>query len=302
MLEDYEILTICFLLITGPSGILINLYFIIITLTKKKLHKNYSWFLCGMSAANLLYCANSSINQVIALWQDLDIKNGYCQIIGVVLVSTALSSMCMQPLIGLNRYVGLYYSNWQPKIFCPRNNATMIFSVYLVCFIVAVVLYIFNDMGRMGNTVCGPQIENMEISHVCFFAVPIVTSYCICIFCAYKILRLIRNHQSSAQEVGSKLQDMKEMFRLLIIELFLPITLETPILLFSLLSSHVYIPRLVIAISVCLFIIHPVCDPIVVFFVIKPYRIYIQQIWNKCCKSNVVDITSTDFEVTRERN
>lgn len=260
---------------------MLNAAFIIITIRKQELQKEYAWFLIGVAGANLMYCLNNAIPQVIIVVMDVEPTSTFCQVVGVVLLTNGVGAVCIQPLLALNRFVALYHSHLTAKIFTRRNNALMLAGTFLSCMCVSIGLVYLGDMGRLGNTMCGPQIETMAITHVCLFVAPMFVAYGICIFCGYKILYLIRSHQSEARrrELGSRLQDAKDIFRLIILELAVPISIEMPVLILCMISSYIYVPLVVIAFAFGLFITHPVLDPIVIVFVMKPYRNYIQSVW-----------------------
>lgn len=268
----------------------LNGLFIMFTIRKPELQKGYAWFLCGMAATNFIYCSNNSFAQIIVIVLNVNPKGVFCQIVGIILLTNGVGAVCIQPWLALNRFVSLYYSHLQSKLFSSRKNAAVLICTYIVCFIVSVILFVFGDMGRLGNTICGPEVESMAFSHVFLFAVPMFISYGVCIICAYKIFYLLKSHQETArrQALGSRLQDAKEITRLLIIELVVPISLETPVLLLCIVSSQVYIPKIVIAVSVCMFVTHPVFDPLIVVIVMKPYREFVKSAWHKYRGVNAV--------------
>lgn len=293
MVLGYHILMIIFLFLTGPLGILFNATFIWCTLMKKELQKEYAWFLCGISMVDLIYCINNAVPQVIAIFLNVNPKGTYCQVVGVILLINGVGAVCIQPLLAMNRFISLYYSHLQTKYFSRRNNLLMLISTYLFCILVAAILFYLDDMGRMGNTICGPEIENMPISHICLFAAPMFLSYGICIFCGYKILYLIKSHQAEArrQQLGSRLAHAKDIFHLIILELVVPISLEMPVLVASIVSSQIYIPPFVIAATCSLFVMHPVMDPVIVVVVMRPYRNFVRKIWRAL--KGVTDIHPT---------
>lgn len=280
-MEDYYIVMLCFLVTTGPIGVLTNAAFIVLTLCKSELRKDYSWFLCGMSISNIMYSFNMAVPQVFVIMFDIDPKNQFCQVIGVIVLMNGVCSVCIQPFLSLNRFIMLYHSHLQGKYFTRTKILLMIISVYAICLALSLVLLAMGDVGRVGHTICGPQIEDMPISHVCLFTVPMFFSYGVSIYCGYKILNLINAHQTAARErdLGSRLQDAKDIFRLIVIELAVPICFETPALLSCMLSGVTYVPKLIIAFTVGLFLAHPLIDPIIVIVVMKPYRRCVMNIW-----------------------
>lgn len=274
IMPDYIILMLFFLLITGPLGVLFNLSFIVFSLCKEELRKDYTWFLIGISVSNILYCFNMAVPEVIVVVLDIKPNNALCQVVGVIVLANGVSSVCIQPLLALNRFSALYYSHLQANYFSRRNIVIMLCAVYSICALLCIVLLALGDIGRLGNTICGPNIQNMAISHVFIFVMPIFIAHGVSILCGFKILYLIQSHQKVARrlELGNKIQDAKDIFRLIIIELAVPICFETPALVSCLLSSQVYIPQIVIVFTVGLFLTHPVLDPIIVVLVMKPFR------------------------------
>lgn len=293
---DYLLLTLCFLIITGPLGLLFNVTFIVCTALKRELQKDYTWFLCGMCTLNAIYCFNTCTLQIAVIVLDINIYSNFCHVVGIILATSGVGGICVQPMLALNRYVTIYHSYYSKKIFNRRNNILMMCIAFLFVFTNSIVLLYFGDLGRMGNTVCGPQIENMPLSRATLLISPVILSYCICIFCGYKILYLLKSHQANARrvELGSGLQEAKEIFRLMIIELIMPLILEIPVVLFCLVSSQIYIPRMLIAVSVCMFVVHPVCDPVIVVFVMKPYTHFIRTAFHKCAR-NTVEPTASEY-------
>lgn len=279
-----EILMLCFLIVTGTIGILLNASFITVTLRKSQLRKEYSWFLCGMAGANLFYCLDNTVGQVIALLLDVDGQATFCQMVAVILGTNGLAAVCIQALLSLNRLVALVYPQFKMKFFSNIKNAIMLISIYIISFMSMICLMCTGDLGRMAGTVCGLKIESTPLSHMCFFFVPMSLSYSVSIFSGYKIFKFLKRHREAAQrqELRSQLQHAKEINRLIVIELVVPLSLETPALIVCLLTTVVYIPNLLVTFSICLFITHPVFDPLVVVFVMKPYRIFVKRMWRKC--------------------
>lgn len=296
-----EILILCFIIISGPVGVVLNAAFITVTISKSELRKEYTWFLCGMAGANLLYCLNNAINQIIALVLGIGGESIFCQIVAVILGTNGLTAVCVQALLALNRFVALIYPQLKAKLFSNKKNAIMLISFYIFSLVLMIGLVFMNDMGRMVGTICGPKIEQMPLSHLCVFFIPMSLSYFICIFCGYKIFKFLKTHQQTAQrqEMRSQIQHAKEISRLIVIEIVVPLSLESPALFLSLLTTVLYIPNLVLTISICLFIIHPVFDPLVVVFVMKPYRNFVKRIWRKCRGVTDVEPMSTRIAETK---
>lgn len=291
---DYYILVLCFLLTTGPLGVIVNCLFIYITVRHKNdLHKGYTWFLCAIMGINGIYSANDFLLQTIILVFDIQTTSPLCVTAGLLITVNGIAGVCMQPLLALNRYCSLFHAHLVQKIFTTRKNILMLICVYIFSFAMALTLMALGDITRIGNTICGPPIEAMPLHHICLFAAPMFGSYGICIFCGYKIFRLVQNHQKSSKELGSKLQDAKEIVRLIILELSVPVIIETPILVLSLVNgfAHLNIPYMIVSVCLCLFIIHPVLDAIIVCMVMKPYRIFLKRVWSKWRGKNNIQPT-----------
>lgn len=268
-------MTLCFVLITGPIGMILNFSFVVLTLTNSVLRKGYSWFFCGLTSLNFIYCLNNSTTQVVVLIMDVGDDSAFCSVVSVLITSTAIGSVCMQSLISIQRFVGLVHANKQTVIFSPRNNFILTCFITVFSLGLTVISWKMGDMGRIGQTICGPNMSDMPTLHVAFLVAPLIISYAICAICGYKIKRLLINHESNMRhnEVGSVLlRDAQQIVRLITIELVVPITLEAPFLLCGLLRTKIYIDPMLIAISVCLFLTHAVVDPIIIVLVMRPYR------------------------------
>lgn len=279
----YHILILCFLFTTGPLGLILNATFIYFTIRHKELRKGYTYFLCAIMGINTIYCMNNFILQTIVIIFNIEATQILCTVVGLILTTNGIAAVCVQSLLAVNRFCSLHHSHLVPKYFSTRNNTSMLICTYIFCFSIAIIQMILGDMKRVGNTICGPAIESMAISHICLFATPMFLSYSICIFSGYKIFSLVKNHQAmmAQQEMRSRIQDAKEIVHLIIFELSVPIVLETPVLIISFLTEGVHVPPMVMSISVCLFITHPVLDPIIVVIVMKPYRNFVKQTWYK---------------------
>lgn len=297
-IRDSDIMMLVFLLTTGPLGVTLNLAFIIFTCCKQELRKDYTWFLIGISASNIMYCINMAIPQVIVIILNVDQSSIFCQVVGVIVLVNGVSAVCIQPMLAVNRFVSLFYSHLLSKYFSRSNIVLLLFIMYVVCIALTTMLQVMGDVGRLGNSICGPKIQEMAISHVSIFVGPIFVAHAISIYCGYRILFLIRNHQKAAMRLdrGARIQDAKDIFRLIVIELGVPICFETPALISCLLSGQIYVPQMIIVFTVGLFLTHPLLDPVIIVLVMKPYRVCAKEIWCNFWEINVVQT----FTVTPE--
>lgn len=286
---DYQILCFTFLIFSGIFGILFNTIFIGVTIRQSELRKIYAFFLCSVSFMNLLYSASNATLQPFVLIFNVKSNSTYCSVVGMVTSVTGLGSSFNQSFVALNRFVAMYYAQQQSKIFSRRNNIFMVSFTFVLAVLVSCVLYHFGDLGFLGNTVCGPDVESMNFVHILFFMAPLCVSNGICVYSGFKIWRLIKSHQQNTTHLtGSRLQHAKDIVILILIELVVPTMLETPLLLFCLLSDYIQIPKFLLSASVCLFITHPVMDPVIIVIVVKPYRTTFAKLWKDLLRQNMV--------------
>lgn len=133
----------------------------------------------------------------------------------------------------------------------------------------------------MNGTICASRMELIPFGHLMIYFSPMLINYCICLFCAYKVYRLIKNHQSATAHLNRKFYESKDIVRLVVIEITVPVTLSTPILICCFLVGTVDIPRALFYSALSLFVIHATTDPIIVVFVLKPYRKALLQLWTR---------------------
>lgn len=228
---------------------------------------------------NLIYSANNAILQPFILFYDVHPKSAYCSVVAFTTSFSGLGGVFLRSLVAFNRFISLFYPEKQNKMFSCKNNVSMVGLIVLASLLISIILYLLGDMARLGDTVCGPDIEKMPFTHTLIFMVPVSVVNVICIYSGYKIWIILSGHQENAQRVGSRLQDTKEIFRLIIIEQMIPLLLETPIVLASLLRYYVVIPKTLLSCFVCLFITYPVVEPVIVVLVMKPYKSAVQRQW-----------------------
>lgn len=277
---DYQILCFVFLIIDGICGIIFNGVFIVINVRRFEFRKVYALFLTCVSVMNLIYSVANGLLQPFVLVFNLQPKTITCSIIGIITSASGLGCIFNQPFVALNRFIALYHSRKYSKIFSIKNRTLMITFTSTLSILIAMVLFFFDDIGLLGNTVCGPDIESMPFAHIFLFMCPIFVSNVICLFCAFKIWCLIKRHQRGTSNIlQSRLQHAKDIFYLIIIELTVPMVLQIPLLILCFLSSNIYVPKLLISAAVCLFITHPVLYPIIIAAVMKPYRSTCINIW-----------------------
>lgn len=298
-MNDYHVLCFVFLLISGSLGVLFNFTFFITSIRRQELNKVYSFFLLSTSFMNFLYSANNAVLQPYILYVNIQPNTAYCSIVAVAVSFSGMGGVCSRMYVALSRFITLYYPARIP-MFSRRNNFLMITFTWIACLLLAMVLFFFGDMARLADTVCGPNIETMPFLRTFFFMIPFSVAYGICIYSAYKIWRLLKKHQKNSQVLGIRFKDAKEVFRLIIIELLVPVCLELPLLFFSFFSNYIILPKLLLSAFVCLFIMYPTVEPVVVVLIMKPYKLAFLKEWYSLRGINAVHpIHTTTTSTTR---
>lgn len=93
---------------------------------------------------------------------DISSKHPFCQAVGFILHVNGVSAVCFTAFLAITRFASLFYAHLLPKYFSCHNKVQMLSCVYPLIFAVAIALVYLNDMLLMGNTICGPEIENMS--------------------------------------------------------------------------------------------------------------------------------------------
>lgn len=292
-MEDYQTLCFVFNILVCTLGLTLNITFLIVNGQHLDLFKVYGYFLSSLCLNNVIHLTNGLLLQTSILYLDSNPKSAFCSVVAIISVATAYNGVCIEAVVALNRYIALYFPERQLKIFSSKNNFVIIFALAIYTVATAVGLFLLDDIARVGNTVCGPELESMEVGHILYFLGPISCVKTLSVFCVYKIWRLIKNHQQYAQRLGSGLQDAEDIVRLIAIELLIPICLEYPLLLVCLLNKHVFIPKMVISAFCCLFVASSVFDPIIIVIVMKPYRKLFQKMWLRFKGSIITDSQHT---------
>lgn len=234
-----------------------------------------------MSALNFIFCSSifSCLPILIAL--DIDGESVFCQILGCITVASGYGATCAQSLLSFNRYMSLYHPQISKRIFTRTKIWLMFFGVCLSAIFVCIHLIYFGFIGRMNGTICGPKFEILPIGHLIIYQTPLISSYAICIFFTYKVFRLIRNHQLETANLQSKLQDAKDIVRVIIIEITVPLSLSSPIIIMCFLLKTVEIHEDLFSFSLFLFLTHSATDPFIIVLVMKPYREHVLHLWRK---------------------
>lgn len=158
-MEGYIIFSLCYTLTLGFFGVILNTTFIVLTIFKCELHTNYALFLCVIALENMLFCFDILIStlQPIVIWLDVDGNTALCVISGVIMITSGLATVTIQPLIAVNRYIAICHGQWLKQIFRPRNNILLAISTFKLSFVVALVFIFFGEYGRIFN-LCAPKI------------------------------------------------------------------------------------------------------------------------------------------------
>lgn len=162
------------------------------------------------------------------------------------------------------------------------------------CFIMLVVFI----------THCSADVGKMPLIHILLFSSPIIISNMISVFCGYQFARTVRKHLKVVQtrQWESRLQEIREILYLIIIQLVVPLSFETSMTISPFIFND-NTPTALKTLVVCLFLIRPVTDPIILMFVMKPYRNLLQNWWHKIkppTTVTMITVTAASSELIAE--
>lgn len=277
-----KILLLSLLEPTSFVGIVINCVFLFFNLLMSTNRKDYFLFFYVMSLLNIIFCLSVFVGQPFLTVMDITSESSFCKILGCIIVISGNGAVSVQSLLTVNRYVTLYYPTVQKNLFSRKNTILLlvIISILPNIFMCIFLLY-FNYIGRMNDTICAPKMELMSFGHLVIYFSPMLLDYSICILCTFKVYRLIRTHQVKSTNFKSKLRESKDIVRLVIIEITVPVCLSTPVIISCFLLSTVAVPKEFFFCALSLFILHTVTDPVIIMVVVKPYRKAIKEIWSR---------------------
>lgn len=294
-MDDYQTLCLVFLLVSGSLGVVLNIGFLVLSFRRVELNKCYTFFLSSVSFMNFIYSANNAILQPVAVAVNVSQKSAYCTLVAFTTSFSGLAAVFLRTFVALNRYVSLCYPTKQKTMFSRRNNWIMSVITVFISVFITFIFYFLDDLARLGNTVCGPDIETMPFIHTLVFMVPISVVYGICIYSGYNIWRILKRHQANAERLGSRLQHAREILLLLLIELLVPILLETPLIISTVLRHCMTVPKMALSAFVCLFISYPVVEPVIVVLILKPYKLAVMKQWRSWRGDVSIERVATTF-------
>lgn len=300
IMEYYQTFCLVVLVISGICGLTLNVGFILMNIRHSHLPKAYGYIFPCLSLNYVLAFLSVVFLQSFIILMDIHPKSTLCSIAAIVAIATAINSIFIETIVALNRYISLYFPYKRSCIFSIQNQLVVLSLFSCVSIAMAIGMMFLGYLGRIGNAVCGPDIDSINFFHVSFVTIPVLISKIISIFCVYKIWRIIRNHNE--HNCGSRLQETKEIAMLLVVELIVQIFLEFPLLLTCLLNRHIFIPKMLIYVFICLFLAQPIFDPIIIMVIVKPYRKAFLNFFNNYWHVNVNTDSLEVVNLTSKRN
>lgn len=286
---------IALLVVAGFGGVTMNSIFLWLNLSKPEFRKDYFLFLTAVSFLNFVHSWIILVFQPIAVGFNIDEHGIFCSLMSYIHIVTGVGGISVQTLLCFNRFVSLYYPQKMKTIFTSRNIFLMLFTVWSIPAICGAGLWILNDFGRPKGSICCPSIDTMLFSHMLLVYGPMMTSYSLSLFFTYKISRMIKTHQQQVgANLGSRLQTAKDIVRLIIIDIAVPLTMETPAVVVCFLAATVNIPIPIFDVALFFFVLHSTTDPLIALLVVKPYRKAVKNVisFAKTQTSRVVPTTS----------
>lgn len=281
MASEYDSLMITLLIIAGFGGVSMNACFIFLNLSRPEFRKDYFLFLSATSFLNCVHSWVIFILQPIVIARDISGDTTFCKLLSSIHIISGVGGITFQSLLSFNRYIAMFHTNKLKIIFNRKKIFAMITTIMLIPITCGFLLWYFDDLGRPLGTLCCPMIDTMPVSHVFFVFGPMFMSYTISSFFTFKIYRLIKKHTSIETHLVSKLQEGKEIVRLIVIEIALPVCMESPVVILSFMTKALDIPMPVYDMAIFFFILHSSTDPLVAMIVIKPYRKAVSRLWKK---------------------
>lgn len=297
MLHSGNVVLLSLLEPTSFIAVILNGAFLIVNHYNFKQKKDYFLFFCGVSGLNLIFCLSIFTCLPILVGLNINSDNVFCKILGCITVMSGNGAVYTQSILSFNRYLSLYYPHATKRVFTRRNIWLMLAGICLIAPVLCIHLLYFGFIGRMNGTLCAPRMEIMSIGHLCIYMAPMIASYTISIYFTYKVFRLIRNHQLEAANLKSKLQDAKDIVRVIVIEISVPLTLSSPVIILCFLLESVNVPEELFSFALFLFVVHSATDPVIIVLVMKPYREHLIHLWKKFRGENETATVITTIDV-----
>uniref|UniRef100_A0A915I0B4 G-protein coupled receptors family 1 profile domain-containing protein n=1 Tax=Romanomermis culicivorax TaxID=13658 RepID=A0A915I0B4_ROMCU len=269
-----QIIILCFLFSTGTVGTIFNSVFLFLNLAKKNFTLDYCYFVYNLAFINLIYNLNLITLQTAVIVANLDESHVICVLGGYIHMATALAGIVNQAFLAVNRYLLLFNRDLHARFFKSRRLKFLyIFSICLVCSIVELGFWFWNDYGLF-NGICCTDFKRIPVWHTMIdFMLPVWFSYLICIFVAYRISVLVKRHTNNRDRmIQSRITEGRSIIKFISFEIGVPLILESPVLISIIFHDFVKVPLVLDTVFTGLFILHTAIDPLVTVTVIKPYR------------------------------
>lgn len=269
---------------------------------RSDLKQDYVYFIISIAMMNNIYCIDIIVFQPIIIFGDYNETSTLCQVTGFFIIFSASSAILTQPLLALNRCSAIFDRNKHSEKFSKKNIAFMLLFIYLLSFVISFSFWLLNDYGKLHDTICSLNLGTMPSFHlILIFLLPSYSAYAVSIICAWKISRFLKKHESETRrlEIRTMVRETKQIVKLIFIEIFVPLALECPAFMMVILIKYIPIEPILFSIAIGCFVGHNITDPLVVVFVIKPYRLAMKQMLNKLRNNTVSGSTmSTNVELS----
>lgn len=284
MMSTNIIVMLSMLFTLGPVGFALNIAMIFLTIFKIGTKKDYSMALLSLAVINGAGSIIAGVLQPIALLVDVNPKSIYCQFVGLLFFALGFCEAFVQPILSLGRYVALAHPQTHLRIFNPRMVKIYIATSVICGTMFPVIFYCMGtEFGRVNDTICMIDITMVSYWHILVVMGLQMSSNSISMFCTYKLIILLKKHRTNANQlqVRSQIHETREIIILVVVELMLPMLLETPGMIMCVIMRYSEVDSVVFAIFLGIFVCHSLTYPIVVVCVIKPYRNAVKPTINK---------------------
>lgn len=293
-IEPFQVVTACFLLFTGSVGIILNSAFLALALCKKELQSDYSLFLNSGSVLLLVYSLNNATLEAFVVIKNKPGCSTICLLASIIFVSSGLSASCVKPFYALYQYWTLYYPEKITKYFSAKKSPIMVICTCIVCLILALIRFAVKDLGRVVRTFCGVYLGTTQMIVELVFVIPTAIFTKICVFCALKMRRSIKSTDREVQkQLESNLPDAKIIVRFIFVEVFVPVLLEMPQMIVSMViraKGEDAVSSVLVAVVVCLPMLSSVVYPIFIVYFLKQYRQCALNVWHQVTCNRPNDI------------
>uniref|UniRef100_A0A915L9M3 G-protein coupled receptors family 1 profile domain-containing protein n=1 Tax=Romanomermis culicivorax TaxID=13658 RepID=A0A915L9M3_ROMCU len=255
---------------------------------------------------NLIHNVNLLTLEPAVILAGLSEDNMVCTFGGYLILSTSIIGIVNQAFLAINRYFYLFKPDLHRMFFRSKlYKLFYIFLMYAVFFPLEAAFLFWDEIGFF-HDICGLSLQRIQIWHaILLFIVPTFLCYTVCIIVAYRISRFVKNHVTNHVDrvIQSKIKEGRSIVKFIILEIMLPIILESPILFTFMLHAMVPIPNLLDTVFTGLFLLHTALDPVITVAVIKPYRQEFLQYIRKIFKKDQVEsITASGRYNTMKNN